>query len=382
MIKHMYWEETKEGDPGAAAAPAPGAPAAGEKTPTPPSDAQLNASMEEAISKGLKYTEEAPAKTPEQQAEEAKSKDAGEAKATQDAAEKRKAELAAMNEEDRKKAEDEDRRKAEEAKKPKQIAPMTEDEKRLWAPKSQQRFQEAFGEIKRLTAANEQQATHIKGLEQSRDAILGVLEETHTTDEQLSQLLEYNRMVQTGDLEGALKVVNAQRAAILRQLGREEPGVDLLSDFPDLAKEVEDEKKTREHALLEANRRRSEAQAKARAEAERKRGEAASSGEQKVEAALTELKKWGEELARTDLDYKAKEGKLLGHIEGVVQEYPPHLWVPTLKRLYAGLSVDKPAAPRSKDEQGLRPSGVRPGAPQPKDALEAIEQGLGYAKTG
>jgi hypothetical protein len=70
---------------------------------------------------------------------------------------------------------------------------------------------------------------------------------------------------------------------------------------------------------------------------------------------------------------------LLGDtLEGVLKEYPPNLWLPTLKRLYAGIAVEKAPAVGG-GSKPLRPTGARPGAKAPSTMLEAINTGLGYA---
>jgi len=223
----------------------------------------------------------------------------------------------------------------------------------------------------------------VKGLSDAREAIVSVLEETHTSDEQLGQLLEFNRLVQTGDYESALKVVNAQRTALLKSLGREEPGVDLLSEFPDLVQDVEDEKIDRKRALELAGSRRAQAVAAARERERRGQEDAKSEREREFTAqrdrAANEIDEWTKELARTDVDFKAKEAKLLEQSDSVFKNYAPRDWLKTLKIVYSNMSVSKPAALPGTKDGPLRPSGARPGTPAPGSMKEAIDQGLGYS---
>jgi hypothetical protein len=84
-------------------------------------------------------------------------------------------------------------------------------------------------------------------------------------------------------------------------------------------------------------------------------------------------------LSKSDLDYKAKEDKLLGEtLEGVLKDYPPASLAPDPEAAVRGIVVQKaPAAPSG--HKPLRPSGAKPGDKKPGDMLEAINQGLGYA---
>jgi hypothetical protein len=62
----------------------------------------------------------------------------------------------------------------------------------------------------------------------------------------------------------------------------------------------------------------------------------------------------------------------------VLKDYPPHLWLPTLKLLYAGIVVQKaPAAGRRARAAATERCKAR--RESRTDMLEAINQGLGYA---
>ena len=266
------------------------------------------------------------------------------------------------------------------------------EEKKALGPKSQQRFQEVIGALKAHEATITKQAADIKSLGEARDAILGVMEETRTTQDQLVGYLQFNAMLTSGDpkqLESALQMVEQQRVAIYKALGREPEGggVDLLAEFPDLVEKVRESQITREDALELANARRERT---AREQAAQRQQQHQRSSQQTAEQqkkahddALTSIDGWTAELSRSDLDYKAKEDKLLAKIPEVVKNYPPNQWLPTLKLLYEGIVIPKAsAAPGGKQSQPLRPSGAKPGAKAPASMKEAIDQGLGYGSTG
>jgi hypothetical protein len=268
------------------------------------------------------------------------------------------------------------------APKPKSAAELAlkPEELKALGAKTQQRFGEMINTLKAHEGTIAKQTEQIKGLSEARDAILGVMEETGTTQEQLANYLEFNALLQSTnpkDLEQALQLVENQRASLYKALGREPQG-----DFSDLAKQVDEEEITRAAALeIAAGRREKQARDEAARREQEKTRTTQQSAEQKkqaADAAFGEIEKWSLGLAKSDLDYKAKEDKLLGQLDEVLKEYPPNLWLTTLKRLYAGIEIQKAPAPSGKQNQPLRPSGAKPGAKAPSDMLEAINSGLGY----
>jgi hypothetical protein len=262
------------------------------------------------------------------------------------------------------------------------------EEKKGLHAKTQARFAEVIGALKTHEGMIAKQNDTIKTLGEARDAILGVLEETHTSQEQLSAYLEFNALLQSKDpkdWESALQMVEGQRAALYKALGREPEGggLDLLADFPDLKKQVDEEEITRAAALEIAKGRRDRAARDAETQRQQQHQHAqqqtAAQRKQAAETALTEIERWTAGLSKTDLDYKAKEDKLLAKIDGVLKNYPPNQWLPTLKLLYEGIEIQKTDTGGSRQERPLRPSGAVPGAKAPNSMLDAINQGLGYA---
>lgn len=264
-------------------------------------------------------------------------------------------------------------------------APLSDAERKTLTPASQGRFAELSKAVKtldeKLAAAN----AEVEPLKQAREALVGAMQDTGTTQEMLVNLLEFNGMRQSSDpkeLEQALKFLNTLRVPILTALGIEEGDVDLLKDFPDLAKEVEEERMTRPYALEVAKGRRAEKlrqqQADATRSAETKKSEQARAHKQAADAALDDIEKWTRQLQTDDLDYKAKEDILLPKLQGVMKDYQPAQWLPTLKLLYAGIVIKKDQSTQTRQQRPLRPSAARAGEPAPTDMKQAIDQALGY----
>lgn len=261
------------------------------------------------------------------------------------------------------------------------------EEKKALGAKAQARFGEVIGALKERETAIATLTAQMKPLQQARADIQGILHETNTTPEQLSAYLEYNRMRQSGnaqELETALAFIERQRAQLYAALGREPQGggIDLLQGFDDLKKAVEDDEMTRERALELARLRRNEAARTQAAQRQQNQQRTAQTQQQQYQQAsnkaLGDIEAWTAQLQKGDLDYKAKEDKLLAEIDEVVKNYPPAQWLPTLKLLYKGIAIQKassvPGGPRP-----LRPSGAKAGDKAPASMLDAINQGLGYA---
>lgn len=251
------------------------------------------------------------------------------------------------------------------------------EERRALGSKAQARFSEVIGTLKAREAEIATLNEQMKPLSEARDTVLGIMEETGTTSDQLAAYLEFNRLLQSTqptDLESALKMVEDQRAALYSALGREpaDGGVDLLADFPDLKQKVNDATITREDAVEIANGRRTRAASEDKANQDRTAQQTAGEVKKAQDTALSGITAWVKEQAGKDIDFKAKEDKLLEQIDEVIKTYPPNQWLGTLKLLYSGITVQKSASPQNRSQQPIRPSGERAGAKAPQNMFEAM----------
>lgn len=244
-------------------------------------------------------------------------------------------------------------------------------------PESRGRFAEVITTLKARETEIATLTEQMKPLAEARDTMIGILEETKTSSDQLSAYLEFNRMLQSTDpkeLESALGMIEAQRTALYKVLGREPEGggVDLLADFPDLKEKVAEAHMTREAALEVAAARRQRAAAEQQGQQQRTQQQSQQQVAQARENAVKEITTWCGGLATKDIDYKAKEEKLLEQVDEVIKTYPPNQWLATLKLLYTGIVIQKQAAAPNKGNQPLRPSGAKPGAKAPQNMFEAM----------
>jgi len=252
------------------------------------------------------------------------------------------------------------------------------EELKVLHAKTQERMHTLHRYAKDQEAVVAQQGETIKAMSAARDEILATFKEYRAEPDDLIPLLEVNLLVKTGRYEEALKWVDTQRAGILKELGREAPGVDLLAEFPDLKQKAEDEQITRADAVELANaRRREKASSEAAARARDERGKF-TAVEEAQNTALISIERWCAGKSKGDIDYKKKEEKILTKLDAIIKKYPPQLWLPTLEQIYDSIEVVKEAAPINSGAQPLRPGGPKPGARQATNMEDAIRQGLGY----
>ena len=121
---------------------------------------------------------------------------------------------------------------------------------------SRARFQKLVDTAKQQTERAIKAESAIAEKEEIFNNFKEVLKETKTSNEDLSAMLEYNRLVKTGDLESALAVLDEQRSLVAKMLGRPIEGVNGLEEFGDLEQGVNDGKLTIEHAYEIAKARR------------------------------------------------------------------------------------------------------------------------------
>lgn len=262
---------------------------------------------------------------------------------------------------------------------------LTDEDKRALKPASQQRFHELHKLAKTHEATIETLTAENAGLSQARDNIMNVLTENKVEPDDFVALMDFNRKVKTGDLEGALTMCDDYRTQLLKALGRDAPGYDPLSEpaHVDLKARVDKLELSREDALQLVNARRVQTSVEQGQQRQQETQQQQRAAQKEQDDALAAVKAWNARIA-ADVDYEGKAGTILPQLEGIIRDYPPHLWVPTLDRLWKSTAAPQQQAQQQGQQQGgttpapLRPSGAKGGAPAPKNMLEALEQGLGY----
>jgi len=177
--------------------------------------------------------------------------------------------------------------------------------------------------------------------------------------------LGYIKAVNSGNLEQALAWIENERTALARALGQPLDGVDVLGDFPDLRRQV-DEMEMSENAALELARHRRAAQAHqhaANAQHQDAQRHAVEQQAAQVRAnGLESVRAWLSEVEKNDINYAAKEPIVAAWLEkpetiASLRAVPPEQWIFVVRSLYDSIQ----SAPERRDPGTLRP--LRPGGP-------------------
>lgn len=236
--------------------------------------------------------------------------------------------------------------------------------------KAQDRF-------RKLTGRLQETSTALKSAQDEVEQFREVVRSSMATPQEFSQAIAYMRMVKSGDLDGALRVLDEQRRQIALATGRSVPGTDPLADFPDLRARV-DQYQMDEQAALEIARSRVMVQEIQRAQEQSQFSAQRQHAMQQERAqAVAAIDQLGAQWAKTDPDFQIKEDVILKRIPDIARNFPPSMWAPQVRMLYDALSAIPPPAPK-KTAMPLRSSGKTGGAKQPDTMLEALTAGLNY----
>lgn len=241
---------------------------------------------------------------------------------------------------------------------------------------AKKRFESLVDRVKTVSAERDEQRA-------KNDQIVKVMEDTGSSPEEFAQVLLMLGHANSGDPERisqALGMLDTMRGNLARMTGKTVPGVDVLSDFPDLRQKVTNGDLDEESAAEIAAARRERASKSQQAKQSQTQVQQQAQMNQRVQAAQVALSALGNELKAKDPDYDSKLAILQkrGFFENVAQNVPPEQWKTLFQVSYDSLGdvakartpVKKAAAPmRSTLESGG-------GSPQPKSTAEAVRLAL------
>lgn len=214
------------------------------------------------------------------------------------------------------------------------------------SPRGQERIKQVFAEKKQL--------------ETDIGEFRELINSTGMKPEEFAQSLEFGRLVNSGteaDTRVALEMLEAQRTALYAKLGVEAPGVDLLTDHPDLQKQVTDLEITRERAVELAKHRKAESTRVAGENMRREQQQNNQEFERTVTTAAGQMEAYLE-TRKGEVDHPARMRVISDHfrdpknLQAFVETYRPEQWGPTMRMMYDNIKVAAPAPQR--DQQPLR----------------------------
>lgn len=218
-------------------------------------------------------------------------------------------------------------------------------------------------------------------LKSQNEELIGYIQETKATPEQYSQALEFLRLVNSGnpnDAHRALQVMQAEVAALATRLGVAVPGVDFLSQHPDLQQAVQAGTLPLATAQEVAAARAHQAALRNAGAAQDQTAQAQMQHQQAVQRGRSDLDALEAQL-RTDPHYAAKRAQLIPILKPVFAQIPPSQWAAAFREAYSKMPnpVAAPAAPRVPTNTPLRPSNPSAAATSPPATmLEAVTAAL------
>lgn len=250
---------------------------------------------------------------------------------------------------------------------PPTIAELTQMPEGL-APKSQERFQQLANGIKEREAERDEARNQVAYVRET-------FQQHGIRQDQFEQAAQILGAMNRGDWQGALQALDEQRRQIALQLGQPVPGVDALSQFPDLRQAVDNLQVTEQHAMEIARARAQQLAGRHQQEQAQRQQQTQQQEQQAVQAATSEVDAFCKQLASTDMDYPVIEAQLLPAIPQLLAGLPPNRWktaVETqyslLKRMASTVRGASPAAPAPI----LRPTGQGSPATAPKTMFDAM----------
>ncbi|WP_334159571.1 hypothetical protein [Achromobacter insolitus] len=219
-------------------------------------------------------------------------------------------------------------------------------------------------------------------------AVRDMVQAAGMTTETFSQHIEFSRLANSNnpqDLERAAQMLEQTRADLYRRIGKDAPGVDVLSDFPDLAQQVQNLMMPRETALEVARLRRNDQALQAQQQQQRQAEQETKQFHQAVAQAQQSLETYVQTRAH-EIDHPARMKALETYfadprkLQEFASTYQPHQWPAAIRMLYDNVQVSQPRrsgpAPISSRAASLgRP--VSSAAQQPEERIMSLIDNMG-----
>lgn len=184
------------------------------------------------------------------------------------------------------------------------------------------------------------------------EAFQRTVQESGLDAESFTNLLTITKLCSSSnpaDIEKGLAGLESVRANLYQMLGREAPGIDLLSGHDDLKSKVDDLVMTRDDALTLARARQLQQEQDRQRKEQEARNQEMAAYKKKVDDFQTNANAVFARKA-SDLDFNDKVAimsehfKQPGQLERFVRDVPPEQWVSTLEYMYDSIRAPKPAA--------------------------------------
>ncbi|HCP79425.1 MAG TPA: hypothetical protein DIU11_17360, partial [Pusillimonas sp.] len=236
--------------------------------------------------------------------------------------------------------------------------------------------------VQKLISERNEVKAKAEELDRSMTEVREVLASAGMDAQQFAQHIEFSRLVNSNnpqDLGVAAQMIEQVRADIYKRLGQDAPGVDVLSDFPDLAQRVNSFELDRNAALEIARYRRQQQQAEQtqRQQMEQQQNsqretQALQGAMQEVESYLSTRSREADHQAR--MDVLGKYFKDQNNIQEFVQTYRPDQMAKAIRWMYDNIQV----APSNPSPSPIRSKPSSLGQPAANPNAAPIEKISGF----
>lgn len=235
------------------------------------------------------------------------------------------------------------------------------------SPKAQERFQKLANNNKELQSRLEQTMSAVEPFRE-------VLQNNGVTQDQFHIATGYIGMINKGDLQGALKILDEERRHIALAMGKPLAGVDAFEQFPDLREAVETFQITEDRAMEIARSRTQQNAQQQQVQQRQAQQETQQRTQEEHNQGLKAVDDFCNSMKSKDIDYAKIESILLPKIqEGMLQGIHPKNWARVVRDAY---QLIKDTAGTSKSNgtttAPLRPTGSASPSQAPKSMFEAM----------
>lgn len=251
--------------------------------------------------------------------------------------------------------------------------------------KTAERFEKLTEGYKNLKDQFEAQSSEKAELQQYRDDVSNLIQHSGATPDEFKELIEYSHLVKSGNLDGALAVLDSQRASLAKAMGKTLPGVDLFSEHPDLQEQINSHEITETAAAelvkarnIETMRLQQEQKLREQQEANQSKQQNSEQFNAKIEAATQEVMSMVGKWEKNDINFSHKQSIIMKKVEEIGQRYQPEQWAEVVQLTYDAIKVDTKKPSTTSHPSPLRPGGG--GSDNTKVAassFDALSQALG-----
>lgn len=248
--------------------------------------------------------------------------------------------------------------------------------------KTAERFEKLTEGYKSLKENFETVTTESEKYKAYHDDFNAIVQHSQATPEEFNELIEYSRLVKTGNLEEALAVLDQQRSLLAVSLGKPVPGVDLFSDHPDLQEQLDMGMITEEHAAELVQSRNVKAEQLKHQQKQNVQQNQERQSQQSNEAFETDVSQATQDIGalvagweKNDINFSSKKDAILKKVQEIGQKYEPKQWAEILELQYNAIKVEGRTRRSTKPNPLRTGSGVG-GKKEATTSLDAVSDAL------